>query len=277
MNTDLIIIRRFIQEHGREAARTLEKLDPEKLAPFFDITSTELLLGVVPSMNPHLLSKVFEKMKQDQVIKLFESLDIQFVVLVVSMLNHNLSEIILNGLSPGKSTAVRRMIHYLENSVGGHMDPTVLTLSEGMTIQEALAETRRYKEKIQPDLFVLTPERKIKGAVNLSELITHDPQMEISRIMHTGISTIPPETPIESILHHPAWAEYYALPVVDKTSLFLGAIRLETIRSILLKSGRKVEESNQTVINALGELYQIGLSGLIKSATDFKSVQTENS
>jgi magnesium transporter len=275
MNTDLIIIRQFIHDHGIEAARALEKLEPDRLASFFNETSMELLIEVVPRMNPHMMSMVFEKMKQDKVIKLFESLGIQFVVLSIRMLNHKLSESILNAISPEKSTSVRRMIKYLETSVGAYMDPTVLTLSEGMTIKEALAEIRRYKERIHSDLFVLTSNRKLKGIVNLSELITNDPEKEISQIMNTRIPTISPETPIQSILHHQEWADYYALPVVDRTSLFLGAIRLETIRSILVKSDKKFEELSQTAINALGELYQIGLSGLIKSATDLPSGQTK--
>jgi magnesium transporter len=271
MNTDLIIIKQFMQEHGMAAARALEKLEPERLAPFFNKTSTELLREVVPRMNPHLLSMVFVSMKPEKVIRLFESLDVQFVVLSIRMLDHNLSEIILNGFSPEKSTAVRQMMKYLENAVGSHMDPAVLTLSERMTVEEALVEIRRYKEKIHADLFVLSSERKIKGVVNLSEMITNNPEKEIRHIMNPSIPAISPETPIQSILHHYEWAEYYALPVVDRTSLFLGAIRLETIRSILVKSDKKFDEQSQTAINALGELYQIGLSGLIKSATDLKT------
>ena len=276
MNTDVIIIRQFIQEHGTAAARALEKLEPEKLASFFDGTSTELLKELVPLMNPHLLSMVFEKMNEEKVIKLFESQDVQFVVLMIRMLNHSLSEIILNALSPEKSTSARRMIKYLKNSVGAHMDPSVLTLQEDITIKEALAETSRYKEKVHPNLFVLTSDRKIKGVINLSELITNDPQKKISLIMHTRIPTIPPETPIQSILQHHGWATYYVMPVVDQTSMFLGAIRLETIRSIMVKSEKSFEELSQATINALGELYQIGWSGLIKSATELKSGQTND-
>jgi Mg/Co/Ni transporter MgtE len=107
--------------------------------------------------------------------------------------------------------------------------------------------------------------------IKLCEIIARDPETEISLIMNTKIATLSPETPIQSILYHQEWVEYYSLPVVDQTSLFLGAIRLETIRSILVKSDNKIEELGQTAINALGELYQIGLSGLLKSATDFNS------
>lgn len=276
MNTDAIIIKQFIQEHGIEAARALENIVPDKLAAFFNDTPAELLLEVIPLMNPHLMSTIFELMQQEKVVQLFESLDIHITVLSIRMMNKDLADMILNTLSSGKSTSIRRLLQYLENSVGAHMDPTVLTLSENMTVKEALAEARKHEKKIHPDLFVLTSDRRIKGVIKLSELIAKNPENEIRLIMNTKITTIPPETPIQSILYHQEWAEYYSLPVVDQKSLFLGAIRLETIRSILVKSDKKIEDLSQTAINALGELYQIGLSGLLKSATDLKSGLTND-
>jgi magnesium transporter len=271
MNTDAIIIKHFIQEYGKEAARALENIVPDKLAAFFNDTSVELLLEIIPQMNPHLMSMVFELMQQEQVVQLFESLEIQTSVLSIRMMNKNLAELILNTISSEKSTSIRRLLQYLENSVGSHMDPTVLTLSENMTVQEALAEAKRHNRKISPNLFVLKSDRRIAGVINLSDLISMDSENEIRSIMNTKILTIPPETPIQSILYHQEWTDYYAMPVVDQTSLFLGAISLETIRSILAKSHNKMENLSQTTIDALGELYQIGLGGLLKSATDLKS------
>ena len=65
------------------------------------------------------------------------------------------------------------------------------------------------------------------------------------------------------------------MPVVDNTSLFLGVIKLETIRSILAPSEKRREGLGDDAISALGELYQIGLAGLLKSATDLGSVSKE--
>jgi magnesium transporter len=271
MNTDAIIIEQFILEHGKEAARALENFEPEKLAAFFNETSDELLKEVIPLMNPQLMSAVFESMHQDKVVQLFEALEIHYTVLSIRMMNEDLAEKILNTLSSEKSILISRLRKYPENSVGSLMDTTVSTLSDGLTVKEALAEVQRYKEKISPNLFVLTSNRRLAGVINLSDLISEDPQNEIKRIMNNTVITFPPETPVQSILNHQEWTDYYTLPVVDQTSVFLGVIRLETIRSILINTGKKKEDPDQAAIRALGELYQIGLAGLLKSATDIKS------
>jgi len=276
MDTDLIIINKFIKEYGNEAARALENMEPDKQAAFFNDISDELSLDVIPLMNPHLMSTVYELMQQEKVVQLFESMEMHYTAFSIRMMNEDLAEKILNTLSAEKSTFIKRLLKYLENSVGSHMDPAVLTLLDRMTVKEALAEAKRHKKKISPDLFVLTSDRRLAGVISLSDLIAADPGNEIRLIMNSKIITIPPETPVQSILNHQEWRDYYALPVVDKTSVFLGSIRLETIRSILVDSDKRKEDLGQTAISALGELYQIGLAGLLKSATDIKSASSKD-
>lgn len=275
MNTDTIIVEQFIQKHGTEAARILERLEPDKLAAFFSDSSSELVLEVIPHMNPHMMSLVFELMQQEKVIQILESLEIQYTLLSIRMMNEDLAEKTLNALSSEKSITIKRLLKYLEFSVGSHIDTTVLTLSERMTVKEAMEEAKRHKQKIQPNLFVLTSDRKLAGVINVSDLITENPKNEISSIMNTRIIALPPDTPIKSVLTHQAWKDFYALPVVDNTSVFLGVIKLETMHSIMAPSEKRQEGLGEDAISALGELYQIGLAGLLKSATDLRSVSKE--
>ena len=142
-------------------------------------------------------------------------------------------------------------------------------------VKDALGIIKKLKKKVQPQLFVLGTDRKLMGFLLVSELITAGPGQEIKSIMSTQITALSPETPIQSVLSHPEWANYYALPVVDNHSFFLGAIKLESIRSVQVRSAFKGEESGQATVKALGELYRIGLSGLLRSAADLKTLSEE--
>jgi Mg/Co/Ni transporter MgtE len=275
MNTDTIIIENFLQKHGTEVARALEKFEPEELAPYFSESSVALALEVLPHMNPHLMSLVFELMPQEKVTKILESMDIQQALLSIRMMKNELATEILNSLSPEKSGTLKRLLKYLEFSVGSHIDTSVLTLSERMTVKEAMEQAKRHKRKIHPNLFVLTSDRNLAGVISVSDLITENSQNEISSIMNTRIITLSPDTPIHSIVNHKEWKDFYALPVVDNTSLFLGVIKLETIRAILAPNEIRREGLGDDAISALGELYQIGLAGLLKSASDLGSVSKE--
>ena len=91
--------------------------------------------------------------------------------------------------------------------------------------------------------------------------------------MNSNIEVLHPETPVQSILNRREWNEFYSLPVVDKDSTFLGVIKLETIRYLLTTKGKEKEDTGGDAISALGELYHIGLAGLLNSATEFRSKQ----
>jgi magnesium transporter len=264
-----------MQTHSKVAARTLEDIAPEKLAGFFNDSPNEWLLEVIPHMNAEWMSEVFERMNSERLVSLLESMDIAHTLVSIRMMNQDLAESMLNNLSEEKSASVKRLLQYIDHSVGAYMETKVFTLSDHLTVKEALAAIKKHKEQIHPQLFVLGSDRKLMGILSLSDLIKGEPGLEIKSLMMNTLTTLSPETPIESILSHQEWQDFYALPVVDHASVFLGAIRLETIRSILAESGNKVEEMGQLAISALGELYRLGLAGLLNSATNIESVSKE--
>jgi hypothetical protein len=94
------------------------------------------------------------------------------------------------------------------------------------------------------------------------------PQAKLSGVMQSEVAALPAEFNLQAILNFPSWRNYHALPVVSASGLLLGAIRYETLRQI--ESEVKSARLPRQVVaagSALGELFQIGLSGLIQSAT----------
>lgn len=268
MNSDSILIQRFMLQHSKLAARALEDMEPEKLAGFFNESPNGWLLELIPHMNPHWLSEVYEKMDRERLASLFEIIEINHLVMAIRMMNEDLGEAMLNRLSEEKSLTVKKLLRYLDQSVGAHMDPAVFSLEENLTIHDALSAIKRYNAAVDPQLFITDTERVLTGAISLSDLITGEPGAEIRSVMRTSVPTLSPETPIHSVLNHQEWQNFYILPVVDHTSFFMGAIRLETVRSIQATSGNRGEEMGQLTISALGDLYRIGLAGLLRSATN---------
>lgn len=275
MNSDSILIKRFMQAHSKVAARTLEDIEPEKLAGFFNDSPNDWLLEVIPHTNAQWMSEVFEKMNPERLVSLLESMEIAHSVVSIRMMNQVLAESVLNSLSAEKSASVKRLLQYLDHSVGAYMDAKVYTLTDNLTVKEARTAIKKHKEQIKPQLFVIDSDRKLKGVISISDLITGEQGAEIRSMMVTKLTTLSPDTPIDSVLSHQEWQDFYALPVVDHASLFLGTISLETIRALLAESGSKGEEMDQMAISALGELYRLGLAGLIRSATDIESLSKE--
>lgn len=275
MNSDEVIIRKFLEEHGHSAAGVLEKLNVEKIAAFFDHTPTDWLAHIVPELNSHLTQQVLEKVDDLKVIEMFETLPVPYAEQLIRKMNKERADGILNQLSKERSSQIRSLLKYPKESVGSYMDPAVFTIQERMTIEDAVTQIKKFKSDIDPNIYVLKSDGKLIGTVRISDLFSKDPHTEITKIMNKNFPTIPPETPFQSLLNHDDWMKLYTLPVVDKNGVFQGVIRLETIRKVTLKPDKKIDKQTLTTINALGELFQIGLGALLRSATDFKMKDTK--
>lgn len=271
MDSDSFIIEQFILKYSKEASKALEKFEPDELLSFFENSSVAVVLALVQEMNPMIVLQVFKLMKEETAAELFEAMKIPLAELLIRMMPVSEAEQVLSSLSPQKSLHIRRLLKYLKSSVGSYVDQTVFTLNENLIVKEALAQAKRHNSSLEPELFVLSPERKLVGAIKLSKLITELPKKEIRSIMETNIGTIAPETPIQSVLNHPGWQDRYVMPVVDISQVFLGVINLATVRKIKINSDSILKDHSKDTIGALGDLYQIGIAGLLKVATDFKS------
>ena len=68
MDNNRIIIEQFVSKHSKEAAVALEKFEAGELVDFFEECSVEVLLALVPNMNPQLILQVLKLMKEEKVI-----------------------------------------------------------------------------------------------------------------------------------------------------------------------------------------------------------------
>lgn len=85
--------------------------------------------------------------------------------------------------------------------------------------------------------------------------------------MRAGVSRIPAAMSQEDVIRSPYWREFRALPVVDGEDRFLGAIRYQTAQALRddLYRTRNGQGVLGTVLS-LGELYWVGLSGVLATA-----------
>jgi Mg/Co/Ni transporter MgtE len=96
-----------------------------------------------------------------------------------------------------------------------------------------------------------------------------DPKKQLTAVMQSDLVKISPEINLQVLPDHPGWLEYKTLPVVDRSGTFLGAIRSQTVLRIQRALSKTATSGHALAAgNALGELYRIGLAGLIRSAVE---------
>ena len=267
-NNDMVILAHFIEHHPSDVARILERLKIEDTVSLLKEIPVDHTVTVFQKLDRFTALKCLENLGTEKSAGIIETLPFGIASILLRQVNEELREAILGKLSDTVSLPLRRTLIYPANSAGALTDPMVLSLPDDITIKEAQRRVLKYPEKTIYYLYVVTREEILCGVINLRELMLAQPADQLKTVMNKDVTRLSAELTFQAILDHPGWQEYHTLPVVEKNDLFLGAIRYEMLKRIERESKRsRLPRQVIAAGNALGELYQIGLSGLLKSAS----------
>ena len=264
MSPDQLVLEDFINKYPFSAAQALERLKDEDVAAFIQELPIEKSLKLLGLMNIDKAAKCFMLLPPKLTIKLIENSNLSFSESLCRQLDEPYLKSLLIGLAPSKSIELKRKLEQIPNTVGVLMVPAIVVNKE-MTVKDAVEIIKRNKENLESNLYVVDLHGSFEGAVRLKELLVADRSSTLEELMITDIPRFFPETPIKNILDHPAWFEYRYVPVIDQSQKLLGTLPYRTTRETTFKpSGQSTKEILKTG-GALGELYLVGLTGLLQS------------
>jgi len=265
MEKDQVLLEYFIANHPIEATRIIEKLSNDEITDLLKEVPDGLAVAIIELLERNRAAFCLQEMGVQASATILEEMKVSSAQLLLRLMKDNYRDKIFDNISENASAYLRSMLKYTPDCAGALMDPFVLTLFDDLSVKEAIVHLKGFSGKALPDIFVLKRDQTLAGVADLSELVKAVPGEPIQSLTNTNVPKVFARLNLTALKEHRGWVDHYALPVVDNSEIFLGAIRLETI---LVKSSDK-RKVNQQVIetgSALGELYRIGLSGLIRSA-----------
>lgn len=265
MDSDRLLSYRFIKTHPIDAARILEKLSVKEISIFLEGAPSSLTMDVIKLFNPPTAVNCLNSMSTKSCAAIVEQLPPEMASVLLRRMEKGRIENVLTFLTNEKAELLRSLLKYPEGTAGALMDPMVFTLPHDITISEALKRIRKNPENVIYYIYVLNRDHHLVGFLNIRQLMLAASNDPISSIMISSENKLSPQMAYRSILANPGWTELHALPVVDEKGVFLGAIGYRTLRFLEMEA----EQATQVKIGsdagtALGELYWIGLSSLLK-------------
>lgn len=277
MNTNLIFLDHFITHHPADATRILEHLKTDELILFLKELPDNLVGSIFNNLERFTAVNCLEHLGNEKAASILEKLPLQVTAVFLRRLKIETRQAVIQHLSKNISFQLKRILNFPEDSAGGLADPLVLTLPEDLSVMEAMERVQKRPEQAIYYLYIVNRQQALVGVVSIPELMLAERNEKLSTIMSKNISYLAADINFNAIINHPGWQDVHALPVVEDDMIFIGAIRYETLRQIERQS-KKTSFSKQAIVasNALSELYQIGFSGLVKSATAPLQVQSSD-
>ena len=267
MDNDLMLSMEFIKAHPVDAAQILERLQVEETNALLKKAPPLVAATVIKFMDAMYATQCLETLGIHESGAIIAELPLKMASVLLRRIAQRRMESILEMLPPATAKDLRTILRYSEDMAGALMDSDVLMLPEDITVEEALGRIQKHPKQVTHYIYVVNRERILVGFIELGVLMRADPGSYVSAVMHTKPTKLSAHLSKQAIVMHPGWGEFHTLPVVDRKDIFLGTLDYHTLRSLesASKNIRDAEPVN-TVAKALGELYLMGLFGLIKGA-----------
>lgn len=193
-----------------KAAATLWEVPDSQLASFMKVLSdqklTELLISANNEHAAYFLSAMPEPEQQRYLIE----------------------------LGSEKSSKVRQLLSYPEDSAGRLMDSDIFTVSTEFTAKEGLDALREAaQEQSIYYIYCVNKDKHLEGVLSLRDLATAPQETKLKDLIKKDVITVHPEASTEEAARIVAHYDFIAIPVVNKDKKLLGVITVDDVVDII--------------------------------------------
>lgn len=266
MEIDAALAVGLIQNHPDEAARLIEALPAAAAGAVLSDLPRPAARELLSRVGTHALDALLPLLDPSSLAGMLEGIEADTAARILRRLGEPRREEVLAALAGEQADPLRVLLRHSEDTAGALLDPDVLALSAELSAEQALAQVRAHPERARYNLYVTDAEQRLVGALNLRELLLAPKDAKLRSVMQPAVHRLPAHADRHQIAAHPGWRDVHALPVVDASGAYLGAIRYRTLRRIEEELTR-AETNAGTTARALGELYATGANSLLQAFT----------
>jgi CBS domain-containing protein len=212
----------------REGEEILEavRLDAEREADVFEELDTQHQVEFIEEMSDIEAAGVLSRMESDDAADLINDLD------------EERREPVLALLPIVQRRRVRALLGYDATTAGGLMSPDLICVYAQATREEVIA--RISKSTASPDsitwIFVMNQHRRLKGAIQVIDLLRAEPGATIGDIASPP-KHVRPDADIEEVARLMTDFDLTVVPVVDVEEQILGVITVDDVLEVVLPHG----------------------------------------
>lgn len=267
MELEARLLTAFTDSHPAELARVLESMSSSDAAELMSDLPVRGLAELLGRLAPPSAASSLELVDLEKAAQALSETPTAVAATILRAMDSAKRSRMLQSLSPKAQKATRSLLRYSQDTAGALMDPEVRAFAHTVSAADALEQLRRHTKHALYYVYVVDEDQSLVGVVNIPELMQARPDQVLGLIAAQPVESVPARTGWRSLLAHPAWGRFHALPVVETDGRFVGVVRYESLRKLeqRLLETRIEGQSGQTAA-ALGELYGLGLRALLESA-----------
>ncbi len=217
--------------HPADIAALLGRLNRQERDTIFAMLPPEVAAKALVDMDSLLQTKLMEDMPPKDLANVLACLPADEAVGLVDSLSDEKREEILP-LIEGQE-GVSRLMLYDEETAGRIMTTDHLALSEELTVEEAIEQVRKARNKEVFYIYVVDSRNHLVGVLSLRQLILADPDTRLREVMNPEVISVRADMDQEEVARVVARYDILAVPVVDEGNHLIGMVTVDDVINII--------------------------------------------
>ncbi len=256
--------------HVADLADIFQEMKPEERLQCFKLLGLEKAADLIEYLSPQLQVELLGDIDEEVASKIITKLPHDAAADVLGDMEEDESETYLDKLPHKFSAEVRELLTYNEDTAGGIMNPSVLTVNVDMTVQDVLNYIRKKAEQDNMELYyiyVVDKQNHLLGVISLRSLMTASIKKKVEDIMISDIVKLHVDDYQDYIADVFMKYQYNALPVVDLYNRLKGMITWDDVQDIV------EEETTEAIYQSSGISTELVDEDEILSGNIFNAVK----
>lgn len=225
-------------EEPADIVGMIEELPHDEKIVVFRFLPKDTAAEVFSQLEKDDQMELISLFKEDKLKEIIENMEPDDRADLLEELPANVVKKLLSHLSDEERKNTLILLNYPEDSAGRIMNPNFLDLKENMTTKEALLYIKKEGSKKETiyTLFVIDNTRKLKGVVELKDLLFAQEEEKVKSIMNedpTYVTVYENEEEVARIMQD---YDLLAIPVTDSEKRLVGIITIDDIVDVLEES-----------------------------------------
>ena len=212
-----------------------EELDEEKTIVIYRLLSKEKASEVFAELDSDVQEKLIGYLTDKELRSVMNELFMDDAADLIEEMPAYVVKRILKNIKPENRKIINELLNYPEDSAGSMMTVELVDLKEQMTVNEAFDRIKKIglKKETIYHCYVIDTKRKLKGIVDIKDLLVSERTELIKDIMDTNVITTTTFTDKEEVAKMFDKYSLVAMPVVDKENRLVGIVTVDDAIDVL--------------------------------------------
>ncbi len=236
------IIALFEEMHYADIAEILEEISFDNSIYLIKLLDSEKTSAVLTELDEEIREKILQNLSAKEIAEEVEELDSDDAADIIGELSEERQEAVMSQIEDEERVKeIEELLTYSENSAGGLMAKELVKVNENWTVLKCVREMRAQAEQVTRvhSIYVVDDDEKLKGRLSLKDLLIASTKTAISEVYIPKVDFVNVHDDLDEVSNKMRKYDLEAIPVVDENSVLLGRITIDDIVDVIKEEADK--------------------------------------